>query len=313
MAGGLVKLESRLAAVEEAAARGQAPQPAAEGECKMRACLALRPSLHSVMPGCTPSPCPFCSLPQGRLPPSHAHPGAESSQRLLTRVAAMEAAMAEQSRAVTDLLAALGTQGSAASQHVASAVAAVQAAAAAPALAAPVEAAAPHKAAEQVVAAGGEQARAAPEPPISQQQQQEQEPAPPAAQLVQRRAAAARKSLLGEPGRSSSGGGEPAAGPAGSRQLALPRLKPTHAAGTAQHIAMATARERLARQAARAHEEAEADSSALLTTLHVFGWGLLVLLGLGAVLMGVVAALMQSGRLTEADLAFLWERPAGRR
>lgn len=218
--------------------------------------------------------------------------------------------MAEQSKAVTDLLAALGTQGSAASQQVAPAVVAVRTAAAAPAQAAASAAAAPRKPSEQG-AGGGDQTRRLAEPEASRQQQrqQEKEPALPAAQLVQRRAAAARKSMLGEPGRSSSELVVEASGP---RQAALPRLTPRHAAGTAQQIAMATARQQLAKQAARAQEEAEADTSALLTTLYVFGWGLLVVLGLGAVLMGVVAALMQSGRLTESDLAFLWERPVRR-
>ncbi|KAL4452503.1 hypothetical protein ABPG75_008165 [Micractinium tetrahymenae] len=261
MAGGLVKLESRLAAVEDAAASRQAQQPAAE----------------------------------------------DSSQRLLARVAAMT----EQSRAVTDLLAALGAQGSAASQQVAAAVAAVQVAAAGSAV--PPQDAACKPAAEQAAVAGGEQ----PPPPaeLAAPLQQEQEPAPPAAQLVQRRAAAARKSVLGDPGRTaaagSSGSGTAVVAP-GPRRPALLRLKPTHAAGTAQQIAIATAREQLAKQAARAREEAEADSPAFLTALYVFGWGLLVLLGLSAALMGMVAALMRTGRLTEADLAFLWERPAGR-
>lgn len=102
-----------------------------------------------------------------------------------------------------------------------------------------------------------------------------------------------------------------AAGAAASprQRPALPRLKTTHAAGTAQQIAIATAREQLARQAARAREEAEAEPPVWVTMFYVFGWGILVLLGLGAVLVGMVAALVKSGRLTEADLAFLWEAP----
>lgn len=220
--------------------------------------------------------------------------------------------MAEQSRAVTDLLAVLASQGSAASQQVAPAVVGVQPVAAAPVEAASGKAATPHQAEEQAVAESNIRALAAAEPAATCQQEQEQEPAPPQAQLVQRRAAAARKSVLGDPGRSSSRISGPVEVATGTRRPPMPRLKPMHAAGTAQQIAIATAREQLAKQAARAHEEAEADSSAFLTALYVFGWGLLVVLGLGAVLMGVVAALMQSGRLTEADLAFLWERPVRR-
>ena len=41
---------------------------------------------------------------------------------------------------------------------------------------------------------------------------------------------------------------------------------------------------------------------------YVFGWGALALLGLAACLVGTVAVLLRSGRISESDLAFLWEQ-----
>lgn len=291
LAGGLVKMEGRLAAVEEAAAashQASAQQPAAQED---------------------------------------------ASFRLLERVTAMEAAMAEQSRAVRDLLMALGAQGSPASQRLADAVAAAhtsmaaggtaaslpsplakaaggkqldQAAAAAEKPGARSPAAKPAQAAAAAAAAAGEKEPAA----VAAEEKEEQEAGQPAAaQLVQRKAAVARRSVLGDPRRAaaSSSGGGPAAAGGSQRQVLTPRLQALHSAGTAQQIAMATARQQLALGAARAREEAEAEAPVWVTMFHVFGWGTLVLVGLAAVAVGVVAALLKSGQLTEADLAFLWE------
>ncbi|PSC72223.1 expressed protein isoform A [Micractinium conductrix] len=271
LAGGLLKLEGRLAAVEEAAAAG---------------------------------------VPQQRGQQSD-----DASSRLLERVGAVEAAMVEQSRAVSDLLAALGTQhGSAALQQAAAAAMAAQAAAK-PADA-QAQAHAQAQGGQQPASAAGQHAVLAAKPRGAVQEADtpaappvhKQAGAPePAAQLVQRKAAVARRSMLADPARAA---GSAATTP---RAPALPRLKPAHAAGTAQQIAMATARQQLARQAAeRAREEAEAEGPAWLAALYVFGWGLVALLGLGALLIGIVAAMLKSGRLNESDLAFLWEPPARR-
>lgn len=87
----------------------------------------------------------------------------------------------------------------------------------------------------------------------------------------------------------------------------MPRLQATHAAGTAQQIAMATARQQLALTAQRAREEAEAEAPVWVTMVYVFGWGTLGLLGLAAVLVGMAAALVKSGRLRPEDLEFLFK------
>ena len=209
--------------------------------------------------------------------------------------------MVEQSRAVSDLLAALGTQhGSAALQQAAAAAMAAQAAAK-PADA-QAQAHAQAQGGQQPASAAGQHAVLAAKPRGAVQEADtpaappvhKQAGAPePAAQLVQRKAAVARRSMLADPARAA---GSAATTP---RAPALPRLKPAHAAGTAQQIAMATARQQLARQAAeRAREEAEAEDPAWLAALYVFGWGLVALLGLGALLIGIVAGGL-AGRLEE--------------
>ena len=132
------------------------------------------------------------------------------------------------------------------------------------------------------------------------------QPAQPAQQLHQRKSAAAKRSALGDPDRSARAAAVAAA--AADRPAALPRLKPAHSAGTAQQIAMQTAREQLARQAQRAREEAEGEAPVWITMFYVFGWGALALLGLAACLVGTVAVLLRSGRISESDLAFLWEQ-----
>lgn len=221
--------------------------------------------------------------------------------------------MVEQSRAVTDLLAALAAQG--ASQHIGAAVAAAQAQ----------TAAARKAAATQTEASGqeeeeeGEQAQRAQRPARSpakaaqqasprKQQPQRQPQREPTSQLHQRRAAAAKRSALGDPARTSGGGPAQAASPAPSPRASLPRLKLTHAAGTAQQIAIATARQQLARQAQRAREEAEAETPVWLSMFYLFGWGLMAVLGAVAVLVGMTAALVKAGRLSPSDLEFLWRK-----
>ncbi len=256
-----------------------------------------------------------CSAALHSLPAPSAPP-ADASPALLERVAAVEAAMVEQSRAVADLLAALAAQG--ASQHVGAAVAAAQAQTAA------------RKAAATQTEPGGQEERegvgaqragrtarspakaaqraSPPKQPLREQQrpaaQQE-----PAAQLHQRRAAAAKRSVLGDPARSTAGAAtREASSPPASPRVSLPRLKVTHAAGTAQQIAIATARQQLALKAQRAREEAEAESPVWLSMLYVFGWGLLAVLGAAAVLVGMTAALVKAGRLSQGDLDFLWRK-----
>lgn len=191
--------------------------------------------------------------------------------------------MAEQSRAVTDLLTALGTQGAVDLQQAAAAAAAA------------------------ARAAEGQRAVAAPASPIDAAPAavEKHEDAQPAHQLHQRKSAAAKRSALGgpDPDRTAR------AAAAAARPAALPRLKPTHSAGTAQQVAMHTAREQLARQAQRAQEEAEGETPVWVTMFYVFGWGALTLLGLAACLVGSVAVLLRSGRISQSDLAFLWEQP----
>jgi hypothetical protein len=86
----------------------------------------------------------------------------------------------------------------------------------------------------------------------------------------------------------------------------LPRLKATHAAGRPQQIAMATAREQLALQAARGQED-EAETPAWVTMFYVFGWTLLAVLGLVAVVVGALAVMVKQGRLSDSDLDFLFK------
>lgn len=243
------------------------------------------------------------------MPASSWAPLADASPALLERVAAVEAAMVEQSRAVTDLLTALAAQG--ASQHIGAAAAAAQA-----------QTAARKVAATQTEARGQEEgAQRAGRPALSpakavqrasppkQQAQREQQRREPAAQLHQRRAVAAKRSVLGDPARTSGGAAAREAGSAqASPRVCLPRLKVTHAAGTAQQIAMATARQQLALQAQRAREEAEVESPVWLSMVYVFGWGLLAVLGAAAVLVGMTAALVKAGRLSQSDLEFLWRK-----
>ncbi|PRW57342.1 hypothetical protein C2E21_3821 [Chlorella sorokiniana] len=230
---------------------------------------------------------------------------ADASPALLERVAAVEAAMVEQSRAVADLLAALAAQG--ASQHIGAAVAAAQAQTAARKAAATQTEMGEQEEDEEAQRAGRPAASPAKAAPREQQRQVAQRE--PASQLHQRRAAAAKRSVLGDPARTS---GSSAAREAGSAQasprVSLPRLKVTHAAGTAQQIAMATARQQLARQAQRAREEAEAESPVWLSMVYLFGWGLLAALGVAAVMVGMTAALVKAGRLSQSDLEFLWRK-----
>ena len=177
--------------------------------------------------------------------------------------------MAEQSRAVTDLLSALAAQ--AASHQVGAAVAAAQ-----------------RKTAEARHEPGSTStagAQAAPVAAAPSQPRKQQEAAPqlaseapqPQPQLVQRRAAGGKRSVLGNPARSASGAGE-AGAVRPSPRSDMPRLKSTHAAGTAQQIAMATARQQLALQAQRAQEEAEAETPAFLAVLYMIGWAVVAVL-----------------------------------
>ncbi|KAL4853115.1 hypothetical protein ACK3TF_005894 [Chlorella vulgaris] len=212
-----------------------------------------------------------------------AAPAADSSRLLLERVAAVEAAMAEQGRAVADLLAALRTQGAATLLGAAAAEAAVPSQG-------PAEAAAPSPVPppQEAAADRGEQPAHA---------------SLPAPQLLhQRKSALVKRSVLGNPSRSAT------AAAAASPRAALPRLTSTHAAGTAQQIAMATAREQLAKQAARGPEDADAEMPAWVTMIQVLGWTALVLLSLAAVAAGAVAVLVKEGRLSESDLeSFLFK------
>lgn len=221
--------------------------------------------------------------------------------------------MAEQSRAVTDLLRALGTAG--ASQQAGAAVAAVQAAVAAE----PEAAAREERREEKRPATAAAQAQpAAQERGREREREQQREQAPaaaapaqrpqPQAELHQRRSAAAKRSVLGDPARAAAAGA--AAGPSCTRPSqrdGLPRLKPSHTAGTAQQIAIATARQQLALQAQRAKEEAEVETPVWVTMFYVFGWGALGLLGLAAVLVGMAASLVKAGRLSQDDLSFLFK------
>lgn len=183
--------------------------------------------------------------------------------------------MAEQGRAVADLLAALRTQGAATLLGAAAAEAAVP-------WQGPAEAAAPSPVPQEAAANRGEQPAHA---------------SLPAPQLLhQRKSALVKRSVLGNPSRSAT------AAAAASPRAALPRLTSTHAAGTAQQIAMATAREQLAKQAARGPEDADAETPAWVTMIQVLGWTALVLLSLAAVAAGAVAVLVKEGRLSESDL-----------
>lgn len=254
LASGVVGLEARVQALE--ASQQRAPQPhqaATQGEPGGPACCA---TAHQGAPG-NPRPGP---------------PAAAAPHLLLDRVAAMEAAMAEQGRAVADLLAVLRPQG---------APTVGEAGAAAPA---PVPA--PSPAPVQAAVAALVPAKKA---VVAQQ-------------LHQRKSLLVKRSVLGDPTRSA---GAPL--DASLSAAPLPRLKATHAAGRAQQVAVATAREQLALQAARAREEETETQPAWVTMLVVLGWTMLAVLGLSAVVVGALAVAVKQGRLTDSDLDFLFK------
>ena len=72
-------------------------------------------------------------------------------------------------------------------------------------------------------------------------------------------------------------------------------------------MAIAAAREQLAKQATRAQQEDAAELPLWVTVANVIGWFVLVLLGVGAVVVGGIAVAVKHGRLSEADLEqLLW-------
>lgn len=220
-------------------------------------------------------------------------PAADASHQMLDRVAAVEAALVEQGRAVADLLAALRTRGAMElPQQEATAVGEAQAATAHQ-LADPAAAVAAEPTPREVMPdAGRDTATAEP----STHRQEPPRPAPAAQQLHQRKSVVVKRSLLADPCRSAASSPKPA----------LSRLNTMHAAGTAQRIAMATAREQLAKQAMLAREEEEVKTPLWVSMMYVFGWTLLLVVGLAALTMGALAVMVKNGRLSESDLEFVW-------
>ncbi|EFN54920.1 expressed protein [Chlorella variabilis] len=220
-------------------------------------------------------------------------PSQDASHQMLDRVAAVEAALVEQGRAVADLLAALRTRGAMElPQQEATAVGEAQAATAHQ-LADPAAAVAAEPTPREVMPdAGRDTATAEP----STHRQEPPRPAPAAQQLHQRKSVVVKRSLLADPCRSAASSPKPA----------LSRLNTMHAAGTAQRIAMATAREQLAKQAMLAREEEEVKTPLWVSMMYVFGWTLLLVVGLAALTMGALAVMVKNGRLSESDLEFVW-------